>query len=308
MTESARTRLTGPIRSVGVVYREHSDELLGIIDRLLSWASRHGISTNVEEAAGRTPGRGLDLSETPVDLMIALGGDGTFLRAARLTVGTQTPVLGVNLGRLGFLTAFPDERLEEGLDEVIGGGAFLEQRYRLHARIEADGQLVGESFYALNDVVVHTQGAARVTPISIEIGEGPDIETPGAFEPVGSFAADGVIVSTPTGSTAYSMSAGGPIIQPEVDASVVTPICPHSLAVRPLVVPGHRTLRVGSLDQDGRHQVTVDGQVVHAVAPGEHVVVGRDPRPISLVRLPGQTFFETMRTKLNWAARLPERT
>lgn len=308
MTDSGRARLTGPIRSVGVVYREHSDELLSIIERLHTWAGPHDIAVTVEADAGRTPGGELDLSTNPVDLMIALGGDGTFLRAARLTVGTRTPVLGVNLGRLGFLTAFPDTRLEVGLDEVIGGRAFLEQRFRLHARIEADGSLVGEDFYALNDVVVHTQGAARVTPISVEIGEGPDIENPGDFAAVGSFAADGVIVSTPTGSTAYSMSAGGPIIQPEVDAIVVTPICPHSLAVRPLVVPGHRALRIGSLDPDGSHQVTVDGQVVHAVAPGEHVVVGRDPRPISLVRLPGQTFFETMRRKLNWAARLPERT
>ena len=300
--------MTGPIRSIGVVYREHSDELLAIIERFRAWAGANDIDVIVEEEAGRGAAGSLDLHKTPVDLVVGLGGDGTFLRAARLTVGTQIPVLGVNLGRLGFLTAFPDARLEEGLDQVIGGGALIEQRYRLHARIEADGVLAEEEFFALNDVVVHTKGAARVTPLSIAIGEGPDITSPGVLEEVGSFSGDGVIVSTPTGSTAYSMSAGGPIIQPEVDAIVVTPICPHSLSVRPLVLPGHRAVRVGSLDPSGEHQVTVDGQVVHDVAPGEHVVVGRDPRPILMVHLPNQDFFGTMRAKLNWAAGLPERT
>lgn len=308
MTGAGPGRLTDPIRSIGVVYREHSQELLGIIQRLRAWASTSDIAVTVEENAGREPGSTLDLHTDPVDLVVALGGDGTFLRASRLTVGTGIPVLGVNLGRLGFLTAFPDEHLEDGLDRVMAGDAVVEHRFRLHARIETDGVLRSEEFFALNDVVVHTNGAARVTPLTLSIGEGPDISDPGEFEEVGSFAADGVIVSTPTGSTAYSMSAGGPIIQPEVEAIVVTPICPHSLAVRPLVVPAHRALRVGSLDPGGEHHVTVDGQVVHDVAPGEHVVVGRDERPMSLVRLPGKTFFRTMRTKLNWAARPPERT
>lgn len=307
MTKVGRERFAGPVRSIGVVYRAHTDEVLEVLDRFGAWADANDVRIAVEENAGREPGSSLDLHADPVDLVVAFGGDGTYLRAARLTVGTEIPVLGVNLGRLGFLTAFPDAQLETGMDHVIRGAALIEHRFRLHARIESQGVLSSEEFFALNDVVIHTSGAARVTPLTLSIGEGPDITDPGEWEEVGSFAADGVIVSTPTGSTAYSMSAGGPIIQPEVAAHVVTPICPHSLAVRPLVVPASRTLRVGSLDPGGEHHLTVDGQVVHDVAPGDHVVVGRDPRPMSLVRMPGQTFFRTMQKKLNWAARPPER-
>ena len=127
-------------------------------------------------------------------------------------------------------------------------------------------------------------------------------------EEVGLYRADGVIVATPTGSTAYSLSAGGPILDPRQDAIVVTPICPHSLAVRPLVVSSREEICVGSLDPNADYQVTVDGQVVRQLGPNESVVVSREEQPLSLVRLPGQTFFETMRRKLNWAIRPPERT
>jgi NAD+ kinase len=272
-----------------------------IVGRLHEWAAENEVSLAIEQPSDRDRAQFIDLQKHPVDLMVALGGDGTLLRASRLVVGTDIPVLGVNLGRLGFLTAIPDSYLEGGLHQVISGKAVVEHRFRLRAHIEAMGEATADIFYALNDIVVHTSGAARVTPLTLSVG------TEGHMEEVGSFAADGVIVSTPTGSTAYSMSAGGPIIVPDVEAIVVTPICPHSLAVRPLVLPSHQTIRVGSLDPEGDHQLTVDGQVVHNLNPGDHVVVAREERPLALVRLPGQTFFTTMRRKLNWAARPPER-
>lgn len=304
MSESEGRRLVGPVRTVGVVYREHTEEVLAIVDRLRTWASGEGIEVLVEENAGRGPQPSLDLRANPVDLVIALGGDGTFLRASRLAVGTDVPVLGVNIGRLGFLTAIPDSYLEGGLSQVVSGDAVLESRFRLRARIEGREGFKDAEFYGLNDVVVHTVGAARVTPLQLSVGDTSDRSE---MEEVGSFAADGVIVSTPTGSTAYSMSAGGPIITPDVDALVVTPICPHSLAVRPLVLPAHRTVCIGALEPEAQHQLTVDGQVVHQLEPLERVFVAREERPMSLVRLPGQTFFNTMRRKLNWAARPPER-
>jgi NAD+ kinase len=302
VTEGAVTRLQGPIRRLGVVYREHTPEVLAIVDRIRAWAEDHAISAQVEENAGRGPGSSLDLEASPVDLVVALGGDGTLLRASRLVVGTDVPVLGINLGRLGFLTAIPDSYLEGGLHQIVSGEALLEHRFRLRASIEVNGETKRDNFFALNDIVVHVTGAARVTPLTLSAG------VDGRMEEVGSFAADGVIVSTPTGSTAYSMSAGGPIIVPTVEAICVTPICPHSLAVRPLVLPSHQVVRIGSLDPEADHQLTVDGQVVHSLAPGEEVRVAREKRPLSLVRLPGQTFFKTMRRKLNWAARPPERT
>lgn len=301
MTDSDATRLSGPIERIGVVYREHTPEVLAIVERLRSWAADEGIDVTVEEDAGQGARPSLDLEADPVDLVVALGGDGTFLRASRLVMDADVPVLGVNIGRLGFLTAIPDSYLEGGLHQLVSGDAVLEHRFRLRAAIEHDGEYHPTEFFALNDIVVHTSGAARVTPIVLSVGDGDDMEE------VGSFAADGVIVSTPTGSTAYSMSAGGPIITPEVEAVVITPICPHSLAVRPLVIPAHRSVCIGSLESAAEHQLTVDGQVVHQLEPSERVFVAREERPLALVRLPGQTFFKTMRRKLNWAARPPER-
>lgn len=297
-------KLTGPIRSVAVVLREQSEDVTRVTARLREWLGARGVSVVVEEMDGahREGGTSLDLASNPVDLVIALGGDGTFLRAARATVGTDVPVLGVNLGRLGFLTAFPDSELEEGLDAVLGGQAVLEHRFTLHARIDGgDEESDNNKLFALNDIVVHTSGAARVTPLVLGVGSGSDREE------VGSISADGIILATPTGSTAYSMSAGGPIIVPEVDCIVVTPICPHSLAVRPLVIPASKEVSVRSLDPHADHQLTVDGQVERALAPGDTVVVSREDHPVRLVRLPGQTFFGTLRRKLNWAPSPPER-
>ena len=296
-------RLEGPIRSVAVVVREPSTEITEITHRLQDWLTRRDVSVVLEEVDERTGagGTSLDIAHNPVDLVIALGGDGTLLRAARAVVGTDVPVLGVNLGRLGFLTAFPDAELEAGLEIVMAGEALLDPRFTLRARIEGRDDDNAGNLFALNDIVVHTSGAARVTPLTLHVGQGE------SWEEVGSFAADGVILATPTGSTAYSMSAGGPIIVPGVECIVVTPICPHSLAVRPLVIPAAQRVSLRSLDPDAGHQVTVDGQVERALAPGGAVIVSREEQPVRLVRLPGQTFFGTLRRKLNWGARPPER-
>jgi NAD+ kinase len=240
--------------------------------------------------------------ERKLDLVISLGGDGTLLRAARAVVGKDIPILGVNLGRLGFLTALPDDELEAGLGAVLDGEATLDHRFVLRGYIERADDPRADRFFALNDIVVHTSGVARVTPLTLQVASEE------SWEEVGSFSADGVILATPTGSTAYSLSAGGPIIVPSVDCIVVTPICPHSLTVRPLVMPASVEIRVSSPHPASSHQVTVDGQVERTLGPSDAVVVARESKPVALVRLPGQTFFKTMRHKLNWAARSPERS
>ena len=304
MTPALAGRLEGPIESVGIILRDRSAEVVRALERLSAWLGEREVAVTVEEdhhVPGAIGGAGLDAAGSGFDLVVALGGDGTLLRAARAVVGTDVPVLGVNLGRLGFLTVFPDSELEAGLGDVFAGRALLEHRFILRGGVERAAEVQGDNFFALNDIVIHTSGAARVAPLTLHVGRGPDREE------VGSFAADGVILATPTGSTAYSMSAGGPIIVPTVDCIVVTPICPHSLAVRPMVMPGHAVLSVTSLDPDAQHQVTVDGQVERSLAGSETVVVAREERPVSLVRLPGQSFFSTMRRKMNWAARPPER-
>ena len=304
MTTSVSGKLDGPIRTVGLVVRDRSPEVSKALERLTAWLEARSVGVTVEgnrddsRESGETD---LDTSGDAFDLVIALGGDGTLLRAARAVVGTDTPVLGVNLGRLGFLTSFPDSELESGLAHVFEGRGLLDYRFTLRGHIEQASEVQSANFFALNDIVVHTSGAARVAPLTLHVGRGA------TREEIGSFAADGVILATPTGSTAYSMSAGGPIIVPDVACIVVTPICPHSLAVRPLVVPAREALSVSSLDPDAQHHVSVDGQVERILAPLESVVVAREERPVALVRLPGQTFFGTLRRKLNWAARPPER-
>lgn len=306
MSASGAEKLVGPIRRVGVVLRERTPEIEEVLGRLKAWMEERKVTVTVERLEGRATSGAVALSMDRIDLLIALGGDGTLLRAARAVLGKGVPVLGVNMGHLGFLTALPASELEAGLETVLAGEALLDARFALRGRVEGGGQRKGENrggnFFGLNDIVVHTSGAARVTPLAVEVRSGS------TWEEVGTIAADGVILSTPTGSTAYSMSAGGPILVPGVDCIVVTPICPHSLSVRPLVMPATAEIRVSSPQASSAgHQVTVDGQVGQALGPGESVVIAREATPVDLVRLPGQTFFRTMRQKLNWAARVPER-
>jgi NAD+ kinase len=297
-------KLSGPIQKIGVVLRRRTSDVAEIVARLVTFSESRGVALLFEGGSPDVPSgaQALDLEHEPVDLLLSLGGDGTMLRAARLGMPQDIPVFGVNLGRLGFLTATPAKDLEVRLGEVLDGGAQIDRRFTIEAVVVGRDGKRSEPFEALNDIVVHTAGAARVTALNLSVGR-----TEGREE-IGSISADGVILATPTGSTAYSLSAGGPIIVPEVECFVVTPICPHSLAVRPLVLPAHEQIMVRSLDPGAKLQLTVDGQVVRAVGPGEVVSVVRGSSEVSLVRVAGQTFFGTMSSKLNWAARPPERT
>jgi NAD+ kinase len=297
--------LPGPIRRVGVVLRRRHADLPGAVARLGDVCARKGVEVVfvARDVGARTPDTPRsELLEGDVDLVIAMGGDGTLLRAARLVAEQDIPVFGVNLGQLGFLTTTAEADLEVGLEQVLDGQAEVERRFTLRTQVYAGDEPRGEALYALNDVVIHKPGAARVTPIHLSVSHA------GATDEIGSFSADGVILSTPTGSTAYSLSAGGPIIVPEVECILVTAICPHSLGVRPLVLPSSDSIRLRPLDPSHELQLTVDGQVARTLAPRDEIVVERGEHDVPLVRLPHQTFFGTMRAKLNWAARPPERS
>jgi len=300
-----RESLPGPIRRIGVELRRRHPDVFEAITRLSAVCAERGVELRVDprdaEAVSEDV-RTMDLEGEGVDLVVALGGDGTLLRAARLVTGRDIPVFGVNLGQLGFLTNTAEAELEAGIARVLDGEGQLDRRFTLRAQVVSRDAPKGRSLHALNDVVVHKPGAAQVTPIHLTVGEGD------TREEIGSFSADGVILATPTGSTAYSLSAGGPIIVPEVECIVVTAICPHSLAVRPLVVPAAKRITIRPLDPQHVLQLTVDGLVDRALDTGDTVTVERGDLDVSLVRLPGQTFFGTMRRKLNWAARPPERT
>ena len=222
------------------------------------------------------------------DLLVALGGDGTILRAAQVSRFRDVPILGVNLGRLGFLAGVGVEEVEEALERVLQGAYRIERRMALTAKVEgADG----EGVFALNDVVLEKGASARMLEVEITVGE----------EVVSLYLADGLILSTPTGSTAYSMSAGGPIVHPAMDALIITPICPHSLSVRPMVVPAEGTVWVRMRSNRGDPiQLTVDGQPGRMLQSEDRVRIRRSSHRVSLIAFEELSFYQVLRTKLMW--------
>jgi NAD+ kinase len=226
-----------------------------------------------------------------LDALVTFGGDGTLLRGARLLGARETPILGVNLGRVGFLTTATRDTLEHALDCLVSGRYITERRQALQASIKDGEGNPRLTQIAVNDVAVHKGGVARVVRINVFI----------QGENVGPYSADGLIVATPTGSTAYSLSAGGPIVVPGVEAIIVTPIAAHTLAVRPLVVPASYRIVVEPMAGWAEDLlVSFDGQTGTTLAPGESVDVRRADHRICLIRLGGDGFFGRMRQKLHW--------
>jgi NAD+ kinase len=280
------------MKRIGVVGNPKYRNVAEAVDRLLRLAPDHEFELFLDRQL-RTGREGavaeLPASAEEIDLLITLGGDGALLGGARWAGPVGTPVLGVNLGRLGFLTSIALEEMEAALGRIAGGDFVLDTRMGLEVRLEHSGD-ASEPFYALNDAALHRGGLVRVVHLKVWVDE----------EEVGLYRGDGVIVATPTGSTAYSLSAGGPIVDPRLDAIVITPICPHTLAVRPLVIRASAriTLQVVSSPED--LLLTVDGQVGSELKPGDRVVVCKAPEPVRLVRLPGRSFFSLLRRKLKW--------
>jgi NAD+ kinase len=279
-------------RRIGVVGHPRYDGFPDTVQGLREVAERLGFSLAFEpELAEAGFGPGFDPDDpAAIDLLLTLGGDGTLLRGARMVASREVPVLGVNLGHLGFLTSIVPEEVEGGLRAVAAGEIVLDRRMALTAeRVRPSGE-TGPSYLALNDAVLHKGGFARVIRLAVYAGD----------EEVGRYRADGIVVSTPTGSTAYSLSAGGPIVSPSIGCIIATPICPHTLAVRPLVLPPEETVTVEVLSPDGEIVLTIDGQEGEELSAGDRVVIRRAPNVIPLIRFPGQTFFATLRRKLRW--------
>jgi NAD+ kinase len=222
---------------------------------------------------------------------VVLGGDGTLLSAARLTAGTSIPILGVNLGGLGFLTEVRDRDLFGQLEGVLDGQYEIEDRIMLEARVTPrDGGPVEVAGVGLNDAVVHSGGTSRLLDLAITVDG----------QRVGEFRADGIVVSTPTGSTAYSLSAGGPIVRPTIPALLATPICPHSLAVRPFLFADRETLELTYGPPDTTALLAVDGGIGSQIEAGDRVAFRKAEAVTRLVLPRGRSFYSVVRTKLNW--------
>ena len=276
---------------VGVVGHRGYAGLPDVLRTVARLAPALGLELRLEPTLGELAPGSLPLDDPrALDAVLSLGGDGTFLRGARLLDGHQAPILGVNLGRLGFLTTCQATDLEGALGSLAAGDYAAEARMALRAHVAVAGGAERGSWTALNDVVLHKGGFARMLRMTVDA----DGET------VATYAADGIVVSTPTGSTAYSLSAGGPIVVPTVESIILTAISVHTLAIRPLVLPP--TARIGVQVDGGEHEllVTVDGQEGTTLAPDESLVITRAPRPVLVVRLRGATFFARLRHKLGW--------
>jgi NAD+ kinase len=280
-------------RRVGVVGHSSYATLHEALTRLQRFAAGAGVSLVFEDRLlAQVPGGARLDPAAPgeLDLLLTLGGDGTLLRGARMVISAGVPLLGINLGHLGFLTSASPDEMEEALRKWLAGEFEVDRRMALEVyAVDAEGR-PGHRHLALNEAVIHKGGAARVIRLHVS----------GRRDEVGSYSADGIILATPTGSTAYSLSAGGPIVSPTVDCIIATPICPHTLGVRPLVLPADESVSVEVLSATSELMLTLDGQDSERLSAGQRVVVHRAPEPVRLVRFAGQSFFSTLRRKLRW--------
>ena len=276
---------------LGVIGHKGYEELPGILRTLFRLAPSLNIEPFLESEIAEVAGKETTLDDpNKIDALITLGGDGTLLRGARFLDGHDIPILGVNLGRVGFLTSCQSDDFEPALRHLAGGEYVAQPRMALSARaISSEGE-TRKQWRALNDFVLHKGGFARVVRLNVFVDG----------ESIGTYAADGVVISTPTGSTAYSLSAGGPVVVPTVESIIITPVSPHTLGIRPLVIPPDGEVTVEANESPTELLVTVDGQVGTKFVKGEKLKVRRADNPVRIVRFPGTTFFERMRAKLGW--------
>jgi NAD+ kinase len=282
---------------VAIISKPQKEELRLLMPELVLWLKAHGyeplldpVSANyvMDERVSPRP----ELSSLNPDLVIVLGGDGTLLAAARVFARSGVPILSVNLGALGFLTEVPLADLYSHLEAWGKNCCSLESRTMLHSELWRDGKKSCE-YEALNDVVVAKGAIARMGHFQVKVDD----------RLAASFRADGVIVATPTGSTAYSLAAGGPVLVPGVDVLVVTPICPHQLTLRPMVVPGGSRIEVRVEGIPDQTFLTVDGQEAIQLRLGDELRCRRSEFSVNLVRLEGNSFFDVLRSKLKWGER-----
>lgn len=276
---------------LGIVINRDKARAAESVMELCKALDQRGIEVYINRDAatliqGSCPARSveMDVLGRDCDFILSFGGDGTLLAAARAVGSFGKPILGVNIGKLGFLTAVETSDLLHAVERLIAGDYRTESRLVLHAQLEGHAPI-----FALNDLVVIRSDAARMIRIRVDID--------GTF--LNRYTADGLIVATPTGSTAYSLSANGPILTPSLDALVINPICPHTLTMRPIVVGGTQEIRL-HLEDDYTAFLTSDGQEEQRLTGGEIITIRKAAHTIQLVRFPEKDFFDILRGKLHW--------
>jgi NAD+ kinase len=285
------------MKQIGIYAKCNHPDAVKVAREVTRWLRARGMEVLLEKVLARNMGEGETGCEraaipATVDLIIVLGGDGTLISVARQICGRSVPILGVNLGSLGFLTEVTRGELFLSLEKVLKGDYDLSDRMMLEAVVRRNGEQAGR-FCVLNDVVINKGAIARIIDMEVSVD--------GAY--LTTFKADGLIIATPTGSTAYNLSAGGPIISPGLHCLVVTPICPHMLANRPLIVSDTVAIRIEVKFRDEDVVLTADGQVGMDLVAGDVVEVRKAARSTRLIKSPSKDYFEVLRTKLGWGER-----
>jgi len=280
------------MRKVLVVINSQKDDVKSVVQTIEDFSRAHGAQTILVDYTNHTGRETL----TDVDLAITLGGDGTLLSCARMLAqsrarGSEVPILAVNMGDFGFITEVSRNELVDTWEKYLAGRLAVGERVMLSVTVIRDGKEIG-AFLGLNEAVIGIGGISRMIRLKIFFSE----------QYLGRYRADGVIVATPTGSTAYSMAAGGPILHPEMEAFILTPICPFTLSNRPTVVPASVVLRIEVEEpQKAETVLTIDGQETFFLHPRDSVVMRRAEQKTLIVRTDRRSFYEVLRTKLNWA-------
>ena len=291
-----------PVSRVGILAKSHLRAATPHLLELGEWLTARGLHPVYETATAALMPSADDRAvlnkaslATDVDIILVLGGDGTLIGMADCVAesGASTPILGVNFGSLGFLTEVTLPELYRSLENALNGRAHVEERMMLRATTTSGDDVLSRSI-ALNDAVITKTARSRMIDLSVYVGS----------EFVTRVKADGLIIATPTGSTAYNLSAGGPIVQPDVDGMIITPIAPHTLTNRPIVIPGESTVRVQP-NMEARDEIvfTLDGQSTFPIHAGDEITVNRAPRRLRLIRPSTRSYFEVLRTKLKWGER-----
>jgi len=285
--------MSSSVKKIGLIFKWRDARVPGIVSDIVPWLQSRGIEVFLdEEIVGQYPVHAsvvaVDELAEKVDVLGVFGGDGTLLHAARLVGSKGVPILGVNLGSLGFLTKFKIEDMHSAFENLLSGQYQLQKRMLLDVEVLIAGETAAR-YLALNDVVINKGALARIIDLEVSINAQPVLLT----------RADGLIISTPTGSTAYSLAAGGPILYPTLDAILIVPICPHALTNRPVVIPNHDVVHV-SLCHGDDVMLTVDGQVGMPLHKQDCLKISSAKSSINLVLPFGGTFFSLLREKLRW--------
>jgi len=285
------------IRSAGLILKPDDYHALQALDTVIEVLAAEQVeacveATSVMDADVGAPLQSIDEITRSCDLVIVIGGDGTLLHAARMVAGTDIPLLGVNLGRLGFLVDVSPDEIKPRLKEYLAGEYISEARHLLATSISGHSH-IQMPLLALNDVVLHKSELARMIEFNVYI----------SGKPINTYRADGLVIATPTGSTAYSLSAGGPIVHPSLHAITLVPICPHTLNNRPLVVSADSDIRLTVEKKDiGNSMLTLDGQTRVQLEHGNEITVRSYTKPVQLLHPKNYDYFDILRAKLSWGS------